>query len=110
MSNEPLPRREFGRLLAAGMAGLATGAAANADDPAPPAGDAAPPFGPPPPHVLFVELVRQLYPDDRLTVEILESIERDVRGQLFRGKMLANHPFENSDEPATIFAAYRADG
>lgn len=125
MSRESLARREFGRRLAAGTMAVAVGRAAVADDPAPPKPPAppapgnapdpddapgdGPPFGPPPPAVLLVEFIHQKYPHEKLTVDELEKIEKDVQAQLFRGNALAKYPFRNSDEPATVFSAYRAE-
>jgi hypothetical protein len=123
MPHQPVDRREFAKLLAAGTAGMLGGApatAALADEPpsaasplvaqqAPPPGNE-PGFGPPPPEVLLVAFLHHEYAHEKLTVDLLERIEGDVVGQLRRGRRLARHPFTNADEPAPIFAAYRAEG
>lgn len=119
MSNESLPRRDFGRALAAGTVGLAirhgprSETAAADERPLGPLRDPGPedaPFGPPPPHFLMVEFIRQRYPNEGLTDEVLQRIEADVRGNIARGEVLARVELTNADEPAHPFAAYRANG
>ena len=119
-------RREFARTVALGTAGLTalgTGTAANAvagdekpagtDPPAKPRSEAEAGSeersveGPRAAEDLLLEIVRQRYPHENLTEDVLEAIRRDLRGVVARGELLRRYPLKNSDEPAFVFSAYR---
>jgi hypothetical protein len=122
MSRKSINRREFTSELAAAAATASTasflaaapsGLDAVADETnAKPAAEQEREPEPEPPKSqsdLLVEVVRQRYPDERLTPEILSKIRGDVQADQHRGKVLSDYPLKNSDEPAFIFAAYRGD-
>lgn len=58
---------------------------------------------------LYLALVKQLDPQ-RLQPEHLKKIRDDIAAQLVRSKRLSNFPLTNADEPAPVFAAWRAGG
>jgi len=103
--SSPLPRREFGRTLAAGVSGVVIGAAAPtvvAQDP--------PAEKPKPPSVaalIHAQIVADC-PSEHWDDATLELLMGDVRGDIARGRTLKSVPLTNADEPGPIFAAYRA--
>jgi hypothetical protein len=110
-------RRDFTRqfVLGAGLSAvpLTTSLAATSDvppapklpeDPAPIAAEA---HLPPPELLLMTYLVRQ-YPNDHFDDVAIQGIFRDIRGDIARGRALAEFPLRNSDEPAFVYSAYRA--
>lgn len=120
MANAPIQRREFLTMsavsAAAAMAAEASVAAADAEklqQSAAPSQSHAPAVAeqPQPPHPaeLIVEVIRRQYADERLTPGVLKEIEGDVRADLLRSRGLSAFPLKNSDEPAFVFAAWRAD-
>ncbi len=100
MPSNVVDRRAFARQLAAtslAAAPLALGALpARADE------------TPKTPAALTLELIRRLYPhdfDDAQLAEIRRQIEEDQA----RSKVLSEFALSNADEPAPIFAAWRAE-
>jgi hypothetical protein len=73
------------------------------EDPAPVATEA-----PPPPEVLLLTYLVRRYPNERLDEVAIQGIFRDIRGDVARGRALAEFPLRNSDEPAFVYSAYRA--
>ncbi len=72
------------------------------EDPVPVATDA------PPPEVLLLTYLVRRYPNDHLDEVAIQGIFRDIRGDVARGRALAEFPLRNSDEPASVYSAYRA--
>lgn len=103
-------RREFGKHVAIGAiaSGIAA-SAANAQEPATPEKPIEPPVPMPldaADHLLAaLTLLHPLpeAPDQRA------ALLDDLRGIVGRSKALASYPFKNADEPAPIFAAWRAE-
>jgi hypothetical protein len=103
MENARVGRRAFARALAAGAAVLAPlGPApllpAAADDPEAPALT---------PSELVLQLVQAHYPD-RLEPEHLSQIRQHIERHQALARVLHDYPLTNADEPATLFAAWRA--
>lgn len=120
MTDHSVNRRQFARRLAVGTAavGLSVDSPIEAEGMQParvPADEAdkktpADSDKPPPPGLLLLEIVRQKYPDRHLEdEEILAGVYKELRGDLARGERLAKFPLKNSDEPATVFSAWRAE-
>ncbi|MEX0702023.1 MAG: hypothetical protein WD069_08000 [Planctomycetales bacterium] len=119
MSSGCLDRREFARRIAAGLAGMpliAESATAQQPPPASPPrepardGDRERRADPPDEAKLLLAVVRRRYADERLDGAVLAGIEGELRQHLRQGELLARAGLTNSDEPAFVFAAYRADG
>ncbi len=114
MSGSPISRRTFAAHLAGGTAVLASTAAAateKSDDEKPGeprTGEASEADGEAKPVELVLALVRQLDPD-RLTKEHLELLRLDIQFNLQRSATLSRFALTNADEPATRFAAWRAE-
>ncbi|MDZ4689016.1 MAG: hypothetical protein SH850_28405 [Planctomycetaceae bacterium] len=107
MDAAPLPRREFGRLLTAGIGGVALGMSGEthlataqeppvAEKPKPPSMAA----------LIHAQIVADC-PSEHWDDATLESLMGDIRGDLARGRTLKTVPLTNADEPGPIFAAYR---
>ena len=64
---------------------------------------------PPPIDILLTEVIRQRYPDERLTAGILNRIRGDLRTNFMRSRILGGFPLKNSDQPSFEFAAWRSD-
>lgn len=127
MSVRPLNRREFARNLAVGAALLPLSAPTTCDsaeqqqrsDKNSTSGRHKPDpknnvqqvekTERPSPADLLLDIVRQRYPDERLSDEILARIRGDLEVDLFRSNMLSRYPLQNSDAPAFVFFAYRGD-
>ncbi|MBS0204367.1 MAG: hypothetical protein JSS49_15795 [Planctomycetes bacterium] len=114
-----IDRRQFTRRLATGtglVAGLATVTIQAAEIPPAPKLPEDPPKtndGPavPPAEILLLSYLLQSHPNEHFDEDAVQGIFRDIRGDVARGKVLANFPLRNSDEPAFVFAAHRsADG
>lgn len=101
--SDPITRRKFASLVAAGTALTAAGPV-QADDDKP-----AEAPKPPSPIDLLVDLVKQKYPDKRLDEAALEEVRSDFRHFLGRSKVLSSFPLKNGDEPGFVFSAWRAD-
>jgi hypothetical protein len=90
-----LDRREFGRLLAAGLAaGGASTTVAMAQD-APPRKT--------PLAVLVLARILDEFPSERYDEAALEGILADIRSDLARSRDLSAFPLQNGDEPAFVF-------
>jgi hypothetical protein len=111
-----MQRRDFTRQLVIGAGGFASIGAVSAtagpgtppapklpEDPMPVAAEA-----PPPPEVLLLTYLVRRYPNDQLDEVAIQGIFRDIRGDVARGRALAEFPLRNSDEPAFVYSAYRA--
>lgn len=61
----------------------------------------------PPPEVLLLTYLVRRYPNDHLDEAAIQGIFRDIRGDLARGRALAEFPLKNSDEPAFVYSVYR---
>ena len=103
---EALSRREFAGVLATGS--LLTGTVAVAADPKQKV-DPAPAVPPANPIDLYLDLVKQQYPHEKLDELALDEVRTDIRHHLGRSKILSSHPLLNSDEPDFVFSAWRAD-
>jgi hypothetical protein len=101
----PLPRREFARVLAAGVSGCALGLSGSTEAAAQEAEEK--PKLPSVPALILAQIVSEC-PGDHWTEETLDSVLGDIRGDLSRGRLLKSVPLTNADEPGPIFAAYRA--
>lgn len=126
MNDHRLPRREFGRCLAGGVACALPLAAAGGDSQPqraaaePPEAGSAPgsakheeaegqPAAPAAlsPEEHYLALVQALYPDERLGENELQEVRRQIQAMLGRSRVLAAFPLTNADEPAVSFAAFR---
>lgn len=101
---DPITRREFAGLVAAGSVISAATDARSAEDTAKQTAKTAAS-----PVELLVDLVRDKYPDDRLDDAAVEEIRSDFRHFVARSKLLSGFPLTNADEPGFAFAAWRAD-
>ena len=122
MSNSPLNRRQFGKRAAATSAAgslslIATSLlapppdavkTAMADEP-PAIAEPIPPQDVPLEYLLL-EVVRQLYPDRKLSHQRLREVAADIAQELRRAKTIRAVPLTNANEPAAMFAAYRSEG
>lgn len=109
-----LDRRGFTRqcLGGIGAAALVSTSASGDDQPPPPALPEDPKkislAQTPPPEALLLFALLQQYPSDHYNEDNVQAIARDVAGDLARGRQLRAYPLQNSDEPATVFRAFRA--
>ncbi len=110
MHREVVDRRTFARQLAAtslAASPLALGAAAaRADEAESPKQDSTEKAAPP--AELTLQLLRRLYPhefDESQLAELRRQIEEDQA----RSRILSRFALTNADEPAPIFAAWRAE-
>lgn len=102
--SDPLPRREFARMVASGIGGLTLGtstAPVVAQEP-----PAEPPKPPSVPTLILAQIVTDC-PSEHWNDDTLGSLMGDIRGDLARGKSLRSVPLSNADEPGPVFAAYR---
>jgi hypothetical protein len=104
----PIDRRRFAKHLAAGAIAVAPASAARAGEPANEAKSEPQPAKAEPAE-LVLELVKQLYPRN-LDDEKLGQIRAQIEQQMARSTVLGAFPLTNADEPAPVFAAWRADG
>jgi hypothetical protein len=63
-----------------------------------------------PPTELYLQVIRQLYPDDRLSGGVLAEVRDEIAGDLARSRALATVRLANADEPGFVFRAWRAEG
>lgn len=112
-NTESLDRRSFAKRIVGGAvaAPLAVPAITEDVDAAESKQPSASNSAPPPPRAedLYLALVEQLDPE-RLQPEHLKKIRDDIAAQLARSKRLSCFPLTNADEPAPVFAAWRAEG
>ncbi len=97
--NKSLTRRSFARTLTIGAAAAATplvALPAAADDSKSPA-----------PADQLLAMLQARFPD-RLSEEQWKQVRGKIEGQLRASEELRKFPLQNSDEPATVFAASRA--
>ncbi|HEY4262661.1 MAG TPA: hypothetical protein VGM98_21045 [Schlesneria sp.] len=114
--NSRMLRRDFARqiVLGAGLSAVPLTAAPAASSDVPPAPklpeDPAPigAEAPPPPEVLLLTYLVRRYPNEHFDDVAIQGIFRDIRGDVARGRALAEFPLKNSDEPAFVYSAYRA--
>lgn len=97
---ESVDRRQFARLLLAGVSGTAAGLATT---------DAAEPAGaepaPPPLDALLLAQIVAMCPGDHWDEAMLTDVLNDLRGDLARGRQLSAYRLSNSDEMALVFLA-----
>lgn len=113
MPDDSLNRRQFARTVALGAVAATVPAdaskkdrnAVEADKPR----DREAAEAPKQPDDLALEIIKQRYPDRRLTGRVLDAIRADIHGDQLRSKALKTVPLTNGDEPAFVFAAYRAN-
>jgi hypothetical protein len=67
------------------------------------------PPAPVPVEILLLEVVRKLNPDRKLTHQYLHEVRRDIANELRKAKAIRQVPLTNANEPAAMFAAYRAE-
>lgn len=105
MTNNHISRRELIKCASAAAAAL-TGTLAVADEPEK---AAAPDLAEVTPTELLLELVKRIDPQ-RLKSEHLDLVRADLEANLQRSARLSAFPLTNADEPAPVFAAWRAEG
>ena len=120
MADRSVTRREFGQQLTAGTS-LAMGswaATAGQEPAAPPEkppqkqdGPVEPKVDVPPPELedLLLAALLQQYPREHLTPEMLAGIRSGLRRNRQQGELLRTVAMDNSDEPATVFRAWRKE-
>ncbi len=127
MPDRCVSRRDFARQVALGTATLPLGASAllsgcggppEAPDHAPGAASEESKSSPPESEskaaaflkeaILLVELIKQRYPDSRMTDQVLTEIGREVGINLLRARAVANVALDNADEPVFVFMPFRA--
>jgi hypothetical protein len=112
----PINRRTFTKQVVTGVIATApvaslkagageNGAPANDDKPEPARDEAKPPA----PADLVRELVKRLYPEN-LDEAKLSQIHGQIEHHMSRSRVLGAFPLTNADEPAPVFAAWRAEG
>ena len=107
---ESFARREFARRTALASLALGTASMAEAaqekDSPKP---DAVPTQVPPErlrrPEKLLLDVIKQRYPSEQLSPEILAEIERDIAASLRRRRDLKSVSLDNGDAPF-VFRAF----
>lgn len=111
---EPLTRREFASLVAAGS--VLSGTVLPAAEPVKPEkkdavnkADVAQGSPATSPVELIIDLVKQQLPHERLDEMALEEIRIDIGQHLNRSKVLSSFPLTNAHEPGFVFSAWRAD-
>ena len=104
MNRNDINRRHFAVHLAGGAAALTGSFAVAEETPAKAAADLAAASS----AELLLELVKRLDPE-RLTSEHLEQLRSDLALNQQRSKVLSSFALTNADEPAPVFAAWRAE-
>lgn len=107
MERQHVNRREFTRRLAMGAVAAGTPFAASAAEDR---SETKPQVTPPPPDevLLTLQTIAARFPDERLTEPVLAAIGGDVQYNLLLSAQLSRFPLKTADEPAPIFAAWRA--
>lgn len=59
----------------------------------------------PPQEILLLTCLIQRYPSKHFDETALQGINRDLRGDLVRGRILSEFPLKNSDGPGFVFQA-----
>ena len=62
---------------------------------------------PVPQELLLLSLLMRRYPSDHFDEAALKGIVADLRGDIARGAVLSEFGLKNSDEPSSVFRAYR---
>ncbi len=57
--------------------------------------------------LLLLNLLVQRYPSEHFDEVALRGIVADLRGDIARGRVLSEFGLKNSDEPSSVFRAYR---
>jgi hypothetical protein len=57
--------------------------------------------------ILLLSVLVQRYPSENFNESALKGIAADLRGDILRGRILSECGLKNSDEPCSIFRAYR---
>lgn len=98
-----LRRREFGRIVTAGLSGTALGFVSGEAL----AQEAKPDEPPRPPSLatLMLAAVVTECPGDHWDDEMLQNVLSDIRGDQARSRQLSAYPLKNGDDPATVFVA-----
>lgn len=108
--SESVTRRDFARLAAAAatvpLVASAAVVARAADDEKP---EAPKPTHERPLHELYLDVLRNRFPHEKLTPENLDLLRADIAGDLGRSRPLDKFPLKNSDEPGFVFAAWRQE-
>lgn len=99
-------RRGFVKSLVGAAAGLAGSVAIAADESNP---ATMPDLTDAPAAELLLELIKRVDPE-RLKAEHLDLVRADLAVNLQRSARLSAFPLTNADEPAPVFAAWRAEG
>lgn len=106
MPESSISRRTFAAHLASGAAAMTCTVVA-ANETLASSSDAD--IGSAKPVELWLALVKQIDPE-RLKSEHLEHLRDDLELNLVRSALLSRFALSNGDEPAPIFAAWRAEG
>lgn len=111
MTDRFVTRRSFARQLAAGTALAAGSWAATGDDdrPADDSPNPAPALPPPEPEDFLLGALLAQYPAEHLTPEMLAGIRADLGNHRRQAAQLRSVALDNSDEPATVFRAWREE-
>jgi hypothetical protein len=108
MSNS-FDRREFARRAVLSSLAVGTAAVATAqEEPDKPETEPAEaePLGKP--EELLLEIIRQQYPSENLTPDVLNQIRRDISSHRSRSRTLKSVPLTNGEAPF-VFRAHRSD-
>lgn len=62
-----------------------------------------------PEELALLNVLMRRYPSDHYDRTAIRGIFSDLRGDVARGQILSQFPLMNSDEPGSIFRAYRAN-
>jgi hypothetical protein len=113
MSLPEIDRRRFHRALgamsAAGLADMSLAAESNASPPAAKPAEPAPVSAKLSEVELYLALIASFDPE-HLTAEHLAALRDEVAANLSASRTLSDFPLTNADEPAPVFAAWRAEG
>jgi hypothetical protein len=120
MPDRSVSRREFTQQLTAGTSlALVSWTAAAGQEPAGPPvkppqkqdarTEPSPELPPPEPEEYLLAALIQQYPGEHLTPEMLAGIRADLRRNRRQGELLRTVALGNSDEPATVFRAWRKE-
>lgn len=121
MADRSVTRREFGQQLTAGTSlALGSWAVAAGEEPAAPPeekppqkqeaqAESKPDASAPELDDLLLAALLQQYPGEHLTPEMQAGIRGGLRRNRQQGELLRAVALENSDEPATVFRAWRKE-
>ena len=99
MTNQ-FDRREFARraVLTTMAAGASSASAEEMEQEAPPAEPS------PSREELLLDVIRQQFPSENLTDDVLQQIRRDISSHLFRSRILKSVPLSNGEAPFVFTA------